>query len=57
MWVDIGRYRDYNTGWTVRGSNVGKSEIRPIFIIQNNHTGSEDHPASYSIGTGVPSRG
>ena len=34
-----------------------QAETRDFSVLQNVHTGSEDHPASFSVGTGVLSRG
>ena len=39
-------------GWTVRGSSPSADDIFPAV-----HTGTEDHPASSTMGTGSLSRG
>ena len=43
-----------STGCTVRGLNPGRNKI--FFVFPNVQTGSEVHPDSYSVGTGILSR-
>jgi len=44
------RYRDWATGWTVRGSNPARKRV--LSVLQNVQANSGAHPALCWIGTG-----
>jgi len=50
------RYRDYVTGWTVRGSNPGRGKKKFFPLLQNAQDGLRVSAASYSVGADILSR-